>query len=149
MHTFNYPKVVYEGKTVSDLKDEFLHGWCHLLQYRLIHELPGAEPYEIWEKTDETDGEFWNNHQIVKYKGLFIDISGIFTEEEMKRKHTLLSDSDIIELKLEPCAGISADEYSQYTGLPTHCCDVVLKVILDDIKRMNSSFLLTSIAEQR
>ncbi len=139
MHRFSYPAIIrYKGKRVTHVKKEFIHGWCHLLQYRLVKELHGAEPYEIWEKTMETNNEFWNDHQIVKYKGFFIDVSGIFTEEQMMFKHRLLSRkiNKDMEMKILPCEIISDDEYNEYVGLPTHCCDVVVKIMIDDIISM-------------
>ncbi len=140
MHKFNYPPFKHNGKII-DLKDEFLHGWCFVLQYRLAKELYGAEPYEIWEKTEETNGEFWNDHQIIKYKGLFIDVRGIFTEEEILNEHKLecikcskFDSSSYIEMKLEPCKICSDEEYFSFTGLPTQCCDFIIENIINDIK---------------
>lgn len=72
MRIFSYPTFNYNGRKIVDIKEEFLYGWCHLLQYRLIKELPDAEPYEIWEKSSETNNEFWNDHQIIKYKGFLL-----------------------------------------------------------------------------
>lgn len=136
MNTFRYPYIHYEGRTVIRVKNEFLQGWCHLLQYRLVRDLAGAEPYEIWEKTTETNNEFWNDHQIIKYKGFFIDASGIFTEKEMMHKHRVLLKNNDMEIKILPCEIITDDEYNQCLGLPTHCCDVVVKIMIDTINKL-------------
>jgi hypothetical protein len=71
----------------NQIKDEFLHGWCAYLQLAICRQFPEAEPYEIFEKSKDTEGEYWNVHQIVKFRGVYIDVRGIFTEEEMIKEH--------------------------------------------------------------
>lgn len=56
MHKFNYPAICYEDKKINNVTNEFLFGWCHVLQYKLVKDLCGAEPYEILEKSDKTNG---------------------------------------------------------------------------------------------
>lgn len=83
MYFFNaYKNVKYE-----QLIDEYLHGWCYYFQKILAGKLNGSEKYEIWDKTCDTNGEFYNDHQVIKYKNHYIDIRGIFTEEEMLQVH--------------------------------------------------------------
>lgn len=83
---FNYPKSGDCFIDELDLKDEFIHGWCHILQYFLYQKLEGAEMYEIFDRTlKETDYEA--DHCVIKYKGFFIDARGCFTEEEMLNIH--------------------------------------------------------------
>lgn len=75
--------------------DEFLHGWCPFLQYFLLKKLSLIskiipEAWEIWERTPETletNNSFWNDHQIIKYRDIYIDVRGIFTEEEIIKAH--------------------------------------------------------------
>jgi hypothetical protein len=86
---FSFTNVIYKGKVMQDeqIKYEFLNGWCHHFQSALCLEFPEAEGYEIFVMTVETNGEYLIDHQIVKYKGFFIDIRGIFTEDEMIEEH--------------------------------------------------------------
>lgn len=87
--TFNYTPCKYNEKLMysQQLKDEFLHGWCQNLQKAICVRFPQAEPYEIFELSEETSGEYWNDHQIVKLGDYFIDIRGIFTESQILEEH--------------------------------------------------------------
>jgi len=80
MHYFTYDRTDY------DVVDECLHGWCYIVQELLAYHLPDVEKYEIFDKTCDSK-EYMNDHQIIKYKGYFIDVRGIFTEEEMLEEH--------------------------------------------------------------
>ena len=90
-----------------DIVDEFLHGWCFLLQAYLVIALGGEvegeiEAFEIFQKTPETNDEYWNDHQVVKYKGHFIDIYGLYETEE-----------DLINFHIEDCIRLD-NKYSSF-----------------------------------
>jgi len=76
---FNYDNNKFRNLNIVD---EFLHGWCFVLQSYLFNCLHGSECYEIFEKTPETNGKYWNDHQIIKYKQFYIDVVGIYESEE-------------------------------------------------------------------
>lgn len=86
---FNYNNGIDGSDSIKDLdlKDEFLHGWCEVLQYYLKKHLPEAEEYVIFDRIYNTKGEFYDDHQVLKYKGYYIDVRGIFTEEELLEQH--------------------------------------------------------------
>lgn len=91
LQTYNFKFSVEQNKDYIeilrriDIIDEFLHGWCSYLQAELGFVLPGSKAYKIWEITPETkqmgDG-FFNDHQVVKWRGKYIDVRGIFDSEE-------------------------------------------------------------------
>lgn len=89
MHLFKYNTHIYRNKHLNheQIIDEYLHGWCYQFQEILLKNLIGGEKYEIFDKTYETNGEFWNDHQVIKYKNYYIDIRGIFTEDELLQTH--------------------------------------------------------------
>jgi len=137
MHYFNYSS---KSKTQINYVDEFLHGWCSILQYLLINKIEGSIAFEIFEKTNETNGEFYNDHQIVFYKEYFIDVRGIFTEEEMIEEHRKehikmlpkrhLKEDENIEIQIKPASCIGDEEFNSFGGLPVISALEVVEIIL-------------------
>lgn len=124
-----------------DIIEEFLHGWCFILQWILLKLLPGSEPYEIF----ETNGEFWNDHQIIKFKGFYIDIRGIFTEKELLNEHRnehvntvykYYKRRPIDNSKLEIDCYLAKSDYNtddiNTNELPYKCAEYAAEVILND-----------------
>lgn len=89
VYYFNHKLQYYRNEQFNSDKiiDEYLHGWCFYFQEILYNKIPNCEKYCIFEKTCETNGEYYDDHQIIKYKNYYIDIRGIFNETEMIEEH--------------------------------------------------------------
>jgi hypothetical protein len=83
----------------KDMVDEFLHGWCHILSHTLQSKI-GGELWQVYEKSESTDGEWYDDHFILKFKDHFIDVSGIYTYDEVIDVFTLRNVTDNICITL-------------------------------------------------
>lgn len=87
MHYFNYTELTGDEELDNlDIHDYFLNRWCCFIQYKLLNKLEGSIPYQSFEKNVYTCDEYSLTHAFVKYKNYFIDVDGIFTEEEFIEK---------------------------------------------------------------
>jgi hypothetical protein len=86
-HIFAYNELTNDEEVDElDLHDYFLNRWCAFVQYKLLKRLPSAEAYQTFEKNIYNDNFFQLIHLTVKYKGHFIDVDGIFNENEFIKK---------------------------------------------------------------
>lgn len=123
--------------------DEFLHGWCFVLQSMLSKNLPGSELYQIYDKTPYTYGEFWNDHQVIKYKGKFIDVAGIYDSEgeliDYHIKDMMKMDPNLKIEDIECYVDKSDGDDLNWSGEGTishESCKHVVKIIMSTLKEL-------------
>ena len=89
---FNFPDMKYRNNILSneEIKDNYLHGWCEILQEVFCTNINNVEKYVVYESYipnhpdtmyGYNEGEYWDDHFCFKWNDKFIDIQGVFNNE--------------------------------------------------------------------
>lgn len=135
MTLFYFIPIYYNGILLDDydIKDNYLHGWCFLLQTVFCERVSNALPYKIFEKYDPNhtdthseyiEGEYWDNHVCMRLGNEYLDIQGIFSEDEYIKMYK----SDPLHPNIIDCY-LEKTTLSSYEGWPIEIIQLTEKVV--------------------